>query len=135
MKRIENKTKIELLNYILDAAKEERLNNLYVCDIHNEVFNTDYYIIGYYQSEQWLINNYGIFDAIDTITEYEKMNFGEVNTNLSSSEHVCNMLTYILGEEILSELNTINNNWDNRVNEEIINELINEIEEKINELN
>ena len=47
-------------------------------------------------------------DSIDKIKEYEQDNFGEVSTDLSSSESVANMLAYILGEEILFNNGTYN---------------------------
>jgi len=129
---IENKTRAELLNTILDAAKDGRLTDIPVSDIHHEVFNTDYFIIGRYQAEQWLIDNYGVFAAIDTIQEYEQMHFGEVNTKLGEAEHVCNMLVYILGEEILNDLKVISDNWNEDTTPEMIDELIREIEQELN---
>jgi hypothetical protein len=129
---IENKTRAELLNTILDAAKDGRLTDIPVSEIHHEVFNTDYFIIGRYRAEQWLIDNYGVFNAIETIQEYEQSNFGEVNTKLGEAEHVCNMLVYILGEEILNDLQVISDNWDEYTTPEMIEELIKEIEEELN---
>jgi hypothetical protein len=125
---MENKTQQELVNTIIDAINDGRLNDINVCDIHHEVFNTDYFIIGHYAAEQWLIKNGGVFAAIETIQDYEKSNFGEVNTDLSSAEKVCNMLVYILGEELLNGLSTINNNWDEGTTEELLEELKTELE-------
>ena len=125
---MENETKQELVNTIIDALNDGRLNDKTVNEIHQEVFNTDYFIIGNYQAEQWLINNGGVFAAIETIQDYEKSNFGEVNTDLSSAERVCNMLVYILGEELLNGLSTINNNWDENTTDEILEELKTELE-------
>ena len=97
--------RIELSELIKDAYKDGQFNlDQDIYDIHNEVFNTDYFIIGYYNAEKWLNDNYGIFAAIDRIKEYEEDNFGEVFTDLSSSENVVNMLVYILGEEIIEEV-------------------------------
>lgn len=129
---IENKTRAELLNTILDAAKDGRLTDIPVSEIHHEVFNADYFIIGRYRAEQWLIDNYGVFNAIDTIQEYEQSNFGEVNTKLGEAENVCNMLVYILGEEILNDLKVISDNWNEDTTPEMIEELIKEIEEELN---
>ena len=42
-------------------------------DLHHELFNTDYYIVGTYQAEQWL-GDYA-FDAIGEIQKYEEDNF------------------------------------------------------------
>nr|BAR32773.1 hypothetical protein [uncultured Mediterranean phage uvMED] len=68
-------------------------------DLHHHAFNTDYYIIGTYQAKQWLGDE--VFNVIDIIKEYEEFNFGEVNTDFSSPEHVVNMYTYIVGEQIV----------------------------------
>jgi len=82
------------------AYDEDKLNDVY--DLHNEIFNMDYYIVGYYQAAQWLGTD--AFEAIGMIQDYEKFNFGEVHTDLGSSENVANMLAYILGEEVIQEV-------------------------------
>ena len=77
----------------------------YYSDLHlyNEAFNTDYYIIGTYEAEKAL-DQYGTFEAIRKIQEYENDNFGEVFTDLSDPEKVANVLYYIIGEEAIQEL-------------------------------
>jgi len=70
-------------------------------ELHNEIFNTDYYIIGTYEAKQWLGDF--VFEAIDKIKEYEESNFGEVNTDLSDPEKIVNMYVYIIGEELIYE--------------------------------
>lgn len=121
-------TKQELISTIIDAINDNRLEDKPVNELHQEVFNTDYFIIGRYDAEQWLINNGGIFNAIETIKEYEQDNFGLVSTDLSEPEKVCNMYVYILGEEIINELETIRNNWDEDFTPELLEELKNELE-------
>jgi hypothetical protein len=120
-------TQQELKSLIIDAINDNRLNDMPVNEIHNEVFNTDYFIIGRFEAEKWLINNGGIFNAIEIIKDYELDNFGTVNTDFSEAEHVCNMYTYILGEELINGLNVIQNNWDNDLNEELKAELLDEL--------
>ena len=117
MSTISNAVREELTEKIIECLDDGY--DGYVCDLHNEVFNTDYFIIGHYQAEEWLKANYGIFAAIEEIKEYEQDNFGEVNTDLSNAESVVNMLVYILGEEILSELDAVQDNWNDRVTPEI----------------
>ena len=68
-------------------------------DLHHEIFNTDYYIIGTYKAKQWLEDQ--VFDVINIIKKYENFNFGSVNTDLSDSEKVVNMYVYIVGEQII----------------------------------
>ena len=92
----------------------------YYCDLHNEVFNTDYYIIGTYQAKQCL-NEYDVFEAIEKVTEYEKDNFGEVFTDIANPEKLVNMLYYLIGEEIIAEMNEIEvfeENWNDYATEE-----------------
>lgn len=121
-------TKLEALEDILETLKGY---SGYIEDLHSEVFNTDYYIIGYYKAEEALKNSdYGIFGAIDKIQEYEKNQFGEVNTDLSSSEAVANMLYYIIGEETLSEISSFYS-YSGYLDDEEKAELIQEIEEMI----
>ena len=68
-------------------------------DLHHEIFNTDYYIIGTYKAKQWCGDE--VFNIIDFIKEYENWHFGEVNTDFSSPEAVVNMYVYIIGEDIV----------------------------------
>lgn len=98
--------KEEIREYIQDRLKEcynydKEYLNQDTYDIHNDLFNTDYYMIGYYNCEKWLGNK--SFDIIRYIKDYENDIFGEVSTDLSSSESVVNMYVYIIGEELLEE--------------------------------
>ena len=106
------------------AAIIETLRNGYsgyYCDLHHEVFNTDYYIIGIYQAKKAL-EEYGVFGAIEKVQTYEKENFGEVYTDMSDPEKLINMLYYIIGEEVLYEImksiKAWEENWNNRATEE-----------------
>jgi hypothetical protein len=104
----------------------------YYCDLHHEVFNTDYYIVGTYKAKKAL-EEYGVWDAIEKVKTYEEDNFGEVYTDLSDPEKLVNMLFYIIGEEVLYEMmNGIeawNENWNNRADEETNAEILEELEE------
>ena len=101
--------KQDVKNYIIQQLNDDVGLDQHICDLHHYLLNEDYFIIGYYQAEQWLKKDNGsIFEAIETIREYEQSNFGQVSTDLSSSENVANMLAYILGEEILFNNNTYN---------------------------
>ena len=103
------KQKEDVKNYIIDQLASDVGLDQHICDLHHYLLNEDYFIIGYYQAEQWLKKDNGsIFEAIETIREYEQSNFGQVTTDLSSSENVANMLAYILGEEILYNNGTYN---------------------------
>ena len=94
----------EIKQYAIDTIKERLEYDQNYLDqntskIHYDLFNTDYYIIGYYNAEQWLGNN--VFECISIIKEYERYVYGEITTDFSNSESVVNMYVYIIGEEIL----------------------------------
>lgn len=129
LNQLTNSGKEELKALIVDAINDGRIEGNPISEIHTEIFNTDYFIIGYYDAEQWMIKNYGsVFSAIGTVQEYEQDQYGQVNTDLSSSESVCNMLTYILGEEVLQDISTIGDNWDEEASKLICNRIKYEIE-------
>mgnify|MGYP003141572406 FL=1 len=99
--------KQDVKDYIIDQLSSDVGLDQHISDLHHYLLNEDYFIIGYYKAEQWLKKD-SIFNAIDKIKEYEQDNFGQVTTDLSSSESVANMLAYILGEEILFNNDTYN---------------------------
>ena len=103
------KQKEDVKNYIIQQLSDDVGLDQHICDLHHYLLNEDYFIIGYYQAEQWLKKGNGsVFEAIETIREYEQSNFGQFTTDLSSSENVANMLAYILGEQILYNNDTYN---------------------------
>jgi hypothetical protein len=93
----------------------------YYCDLHNEVFNTGYYIIGTYKAKEAL-KEYDVFDALEKVQTYEEETFGEIYTDLSNPEKLVNMLYYIIGEEVLYEMmdgiEAWKDNWNNIATEE-----------------
>ena len=105
----------------------------YYCDLHHEVFNTDYYIIGTHKAKEAL-REYDVFDAIEKVQTYEQDNLGEVYTDLSNPEKLINMLYYIIGEEVLYEMmdgiEAWEENWNNRATDETNAEILKAIEKK-----
>ena len=120
----------DLVNYAIDGINNilDGFAPVYGCDLHNELFNTDYFIIGYYNAEKWLTENVGIFQAINEVKEYEQSNFGAVSTDLSSSEKVVNMYAYIKGEEILSNCEHLQSRWDDYLTDEDLTLIKEELE-------
>jgi len=104
----------------------------YYCDLHHEVFNTGYYIIGTYQAKKAL-EEYDVFEAIEKVQTYEKDNFGEIYTDLSDPEKLVNMLYYIIGEEVLYEImdgvEAWEENWNNLATDETNAEILKALEE------
>ena len=101
--------KEDVKEYIIQQLNDDVGLDQHIGDLHHYLLNEDYFIIGSWRAEQWLKkDDSSIFEAIETIREYEQSNFGQVSTDLSSSENVANMLAYILGEEILYNNDTYN---------------------------
>lgn len=117
--------KKEAMQDIKEALKNGYEGCLY--DLHNEVFNQDYYIIGTAEAEAAL-EEFGVFDAIRKIEEYELNQFGEIYTKLSDPEKVANMLYYITGEEAIQNL--VDETGIDYVDEEGAKQLITFITEK-----
>ena len=106
----------------------------YYCDLHNEVFNTDYYIIGTYQAKEAL-REYDVFEAIELVQNYEMENFGEVYTELSNPKKLIIMVYYLVGDEVIGEMydiNEFNDNWKNVADEETNAVIIEAMKEKYN---
>tara|TARA_R100000081_G_C4807153_1_gene168327 strand:- start:116 stop:493 length:378 start_codon:yes stop_codon:yes gene_type:complete len=98
----------EIKDFCLDRLREiaEYMDNqdyrdAEVWDLHNDIFNTDYYIVGRYQAKEWM--GAEAFDMIGDIVEYEKDNYGELHCDLSEPERVVNMWVYIQGWKCIHE--------------------------------
>ena len=115
---------------IIEVLKNDYIG--YYADLHHEVFNTDYYIIGTYEAKEAL-KEYDVFEAIERVQTYEEENFGKIYTDLSDPVKVINMLYYIIGEEVLWEMlehsETLNENWDNPADEETNAKILEELGE------
>lgn len=117
-------------NKMHEEMKQEAIENIietlengysgYYCDLHNEVFNTDYYIIGTYAAKEAL-REYDVFEAIELVQTYEQEHFGEIYTELSNPEKLINMVYYIIGDEVIGEMYEIKEfyeNWNERADDE-----------------
>jgi hypothetical protein len=118
---------LSIYEYAINQLKEGKGEDIQGSELHNEIFNTDYFIIGTYKAKQFL-NAYGVFEAIEKVMEYEKFNFGEVLTEIHNPERLVNMLAYVEGEEILSESETLTEFWDTYLESEQIEQIIKELE-------
>lgn len=104
---MEYSIRIELLNHLKDLINDEVLTDENRDDWAYYAFNEDYYIIGYFNAEQWLKkHDVCPFDAIADCVEYERDNFGEVKLKPEDiePETIVNLYVYILGEELLNDL-------------------------------
>lgn len=111
--------KREAIESIMEALEDNYSG--YYCDLHNEVFNTDWYIIGTEMAKDAL-REYDVFEAIELVQNYEKEQLGQVYTDLSNPEKLINMVYYIIGDEIICEMGSyideFNDNWNELSDEE-----------------
>lgn len=132
MKTTEINYKAELIQHAIDQLENKMIApGHYACEIHNTLFNQNYYIIGRYKAEQWLINGPGVFEAIGEIKDYEQSDFGEILTDISEPERVVNMYVYIKGEEILNDCKTIQDKWNEGVTKTDIKKIIKELKKQL----
>lgn len=92
----------EMYNDAIEQLIEtiEDNNFVYYGDLHNEAFNTDYYVTSKSEAMEYLKGE-KVFTAIGMIYQYEKDVFGEVYTDLSNPMKIVNMLYYIIGEQVM----------------------------------
>ena len=96
--------KNELLEYGKENYKDHNFEDEH--ELHYSLFNEDYYLIGYYNTAQWLKkHNIEQLDAVSFVQDYERDNFGDDSVRIyDNTETLVNMLVYIIGEEIVNEL-------------------------------
>lgn len=130
-----NEFKAEAKLAIIDKLEEGY--DGYLCDLHNEVFNTEMYTEDRNKAIE-ILDSLGAYSVIEEITRYEQDNFGEVNTHrLASPCDVLSMFWYIVGEEALAELGEdvpeFNNLWNEELTEDECLVLIDRFKEKMEE--
>jgi len=72
-------------------------------EIHNKVFNQEFFVIGYYRSKKWIEKVCGMANAVKVIQNYEGNTIGEIVTDLANSIAVGNKLASIIGNMVLFE--------------------------------
>jgi hypothetical protein len=96
----------EIKKYLDDRLRDMGIKEIHKLikdgELHNEIFNTDYYMVYTGECEDWLGKE--AFDIIRTVKEYEQDNFGETFTDLSDPCKLVNMYVYIVGEELIQEV-------------------------------
>ena len=95
--------KNELLEYVKENHKYHNFED--VNELHFSLFNEDHYLIGYYNTEQWLKkHNIEQLNAVSFVQRYELDNFGADCVGIyDNTETLVNMLVYIIGEEVIYE--------------------------------
>lgn len=103
----------------------ERLEEGYegcLCDLHNEVFNTEMYTNDEDEATK-ILDGLGSYSVIGETVKYEQDNFGQ--TSVDKYDNPClvlSMLWYIVGEEALAELGEDVPEFEEFWNEELTEE-------------
>ena len=98
----------EIKNELLDYVENNNLTlseALQDDDLHYKVYNSDYFIIGYYNAEQWLIKddiNY-TFEVLGYVQEQEEIALGIIE-KIDNAERLVNLYAYWLGYVVIAEL-------------------------------
>ena len=130
MAKKEQEMREQARNAIIEALEDGYSG--YYWDLHNEVFNTDYYTIWTHEAKKEL-EEFGLWNAIGKVQTYEKDNFGEVYTDLSNPVKLINALYYIIGEEVLNEMmegvEAWQENWNNVATDETNATILKEVKQ------
>ena len=123
---------VEAKRKILEAMRTDNYDGMYLCGLHNELFNVECYYT-YKSDAKRDLEEIGVFDVIELIKEYEQENFGFVETDFSNPCNVGNMLWYIMGDYVMEQLfdgnSAADKYWEEPLTEEIRKEILQEMEE------
>lgn len=123
----------DVVTYAIDRIESGFGTNPYACDLHSEIYNTDYFRVYTSDAKDWIEENAGgAFEAIGEIVEYENDNFGTVSTDLSNPCAVCNMFVYIKGNELLNDCPTLQKKWNERLTNRDLTNIKKWLETQIN---
>ena len=130
-----NELKTEAKRAIIDKLEEGY--DGYLCDLHNEVFNTEMYETNAAKATRILDELVGYGVAAE-IVKYEQDNFGQISADKYNNPcWVLSMFWYITGEEALAELGEdvpeFEEFWDEELTEEECLVLIDRFKEKMKE--
>ena len=119
----------KVIDYLIEKLKEFNYDG-FTCDsydLHNEVFNTDYVVIGCYQAKQMIAEN--IDDLFYMLDEYEQ-EFGESYKDIQDVERVLNLMYYMCGLQLFNELNLHSNEYNGILEQKDIQKIIDYLEEE-----
>lgn len=94
-----------------NIAEEMDGREVYGCDLHHELFNSEHYAYCIPQTEADT-DDLGVWDCLNLVKHYELENFGEMYTKLEAFS-IANMVNYILGYHLLGKSKHLPNEaWD-----------------------
>lgn len=108
---IENKLIKNVLATCWNIAEEMDGREVYGCDVHHHLFNSEHYTASIWQTELDTVD-LGVWDCLQLVHNYEKWNFGEFNTTIEPYP-IANMVNYILGNHLLNKSDHLRDEaWD-----------------------
>ena len=115
-----NECKTEAQWAIIDKLEEGYEG--YLCDLHNEVFNTEMYETNTAKATR-ILDELGGYSVVAEVIKYEQDNFGQTSADKYDNPcWVLSMLWYIVGEEALAELGEDVPEFEEFWNEELTEE-------------
>lgn len=103
-----------ILDYIATNVMDHETEEGYLDDVFDDLFNSDFWIIGRFEATTALnnFNGYehgteldGVFGAIEFVQTYEAREFGAAHPeDISDPERLANMVAYIMGENAFNEI-------------------------------
>ena len=95
--------KKEIAFEMYDSFKNyESIQDMYLCDIANEYYNNDYYIIGIYQAKEWLKKYFD--DMLETIEYWEDETGEQYGQMITDVENLATLVAYTVADTILYEV-------------------------------
>lgn len=89
----------ELACEMIEYIENYGIQNMYLCDIANVLYNNDYYIIGIYQAKEWLKKYFD--DMLETI-EYWEDETGETYAHMITDvEKLATLVAYTVVDILL----------------------------------
>ena len=98
-----NEIKKEIIPGIIDYIESNGIENEYLCDIAHNVYNMDYYLLGFYQCKEW-IKEY--FDDMLTVIEYWEEETGDDYAKYITKdiEKLVSLIVYTVADWVLYDI-------------------------------
>ena len=123
----------DLKNTIIERLNDYKGTETYLCDLSGLLFESENVngsvFCSTYKTKEFIKNN---FDLFADFSEYYKNNFGESLDIFAEPEKAHVILLLESAQMVLSNLNTVNEFWND--SKELTEELINAIIEELNSL-
>ena len=93
--------KKELACEMIDYIENYGIQDMYLCDIANTLYNNDYYIIGIYKAKEWLKKYFD--DMLATIEYWEDETGEPYGQMITEIERLATLVAYTVVDNLLYE--------------------------------